>query len=376
MRECLHITAHIDPRFGGLATSVPALAAAMNATNRCRSTVIAFCDNDETPPNNLGVELETFPFGRLRWLTDRTLSNRLENRIRSAGSIHIHGIWQEHCRLSATLARKAGIPYVVSAHGMLEPWALRQKRWKKQIYAHLSERPILNRAASLRALTDAEAEHYRSFGLTSPTTVIPNGIDVPHTTDAAIFWQRYPDLQGKRVVLFLGRLHKKKGVEILCHAWKHITASVPDAVLVLAGPESDETPGLVHDLVTRLGIANSVRLAGMLRGELKWAALTAASVFVLPSFSEGFSVAILEALACATPVIITPACYFPDVPSSRCGWVVEPNVTELSATLLDSLRLSPVLLAEMGTNGVNLINRHFQWPLIGERMTALHVSLG
>lgn len=376
MRECLHITAHIDPRFGGLATSVPALAAAMNATNNCRSSVIAFCDGDETPPDNLGVPLETYPFGRLRWLTERGLSRRLEQRIRAAGSIHIHGIWQEHCRLAATLARKAEIPYVVSVHGMLEPWALRQKQWKKRLYALLSERQILNRAACLRALTDAEAGHYRAFGLTSPTAVIPNGIEMPGTPDPAPFWNQHPDLNGKRIALFLGRLHKKKGVEVLCHAWKHISASVPDTVLVFAGPDSDEAPGATANLVHSLGISGSVCLAGMLRGDQKWAALAAASLFVLPSFSEGFSVAILEALACATPVIITPACYFPDVPASQCGWIVEPEVHALATTLFDSLRLPPALLAAMGNNGVNLIHRQFQWPLIGRQMVDLHANLG
>lgn len=347
----------------------------MNTSGLIRASLIAFCAPTEEVPDDLNIPFDTFPFGRMRWLLERTLRHRLRARIESVASVHIHGIWQEHCQIAASIARQAGVPYVISTHGMLEPWALKQKAWKKAVYALLSERFTVTRAAGMRALTVAEVDHIRAFGYKGPVEVIPNGIDAPANPDPQAFWELYPDLRGKKVVLFLGRLHKKKGIEALCHSWKEVESSVPDGVLVFAGPDSDETPGFTEQLAQELGILPSVRFAGMLRGNVKWAALRAATVFVLPSLSEGFSVATLEALACTTPVIISDACYFPEVREHDCGWVISPDVQSLSAALVECLRLPSATIHTMGLNGKQMIDRSYQWPLIGRNLAATHLAL-
>ena len=125
-------------------------------------------------------------------------------------------------RYRTPLAREAGKPYIIAAHGMLEGWALQQKKLKKTLYSLLVERPNLRGAACLQALTRAEADDYRRFGLKNPVAVIPNGVDVPPQVSSDLFLWTFPQLKGKRLVTFLSRLHRKKGLDILCQAWSRI----------------------------------------------------------------------------------------------------------------------------------------------------------
>ena len=159
----------------------------------------------------------------------------------AADGVHIHGIWEEYCTIASRLAREGGKPYLVAAHGMLEGWALRQKRLKKMLYSLLVERANLREATCLQALTTVEVEDYRRFGLANPVAVIPNGVEVPAGVTADAFLQAFPELRGKRLALFLGRLHPKKGLDILCRAWARIHGGIPDAHLVIAGPDFEET---------------------------------------------------------------------------------------------------------------------------------------
>ncbi len=174
---CLNVTAHLDHRFGGLTTSLPEFCRALEATGKYRSQLAAFCDADETAPEHSSAAV--LPAGRARWMFDRGLRQRLETLVREAGAIHIHGIWQEHCMAAAALARAHRKPYLIAAHGMLEPWAFRNKGWKKRAYWQLFEKRRFAQAGCLRALTTAEAEQYRALGLRTPVAVIPNGVTLP-----------------------------------------------------------------------------------------------------------------------------------------------------------------------------------------------------
>ena len=205
---------------------------------------------------------------------------------------------------------------------MLEPWALQNHRWRKELYARLVERKNLKRAFCLRALTETEALQYRSFGFRGRIAVIPNGVDFPVRHNPELLLSRHPELRGKRVVLFLGRLHRKKGLDLLISAWRTVASQSRDAHLLLAGPDSDGTLAEAKSAVTNHGITSSVTFSGALNDDLKISALACASGFVLPSRSEGFSAAVLEALASGLPAVITSHCNFPDVATQRCGWVV------------------------------------------------------
>lgn len=369
--SCLNITAHLDHSYGGLTTSLPHFCAALESTGRYQSPLGAFClpDEETIPPGADSSESIVFPSGRLRWMTDSRLRRSLSGRIERASAVHIHGLWQEHGAVASQLAQVLGKPYIFSAHGMLEPWALRSKRWKKKVYWSLLEKRNLEGARCLRALTRSEAEHYRDAGLRQPIVIIPNGVEVPAEICPEPFYDRYPQLRGRRLLLFLGRIHPKKGLALLCQSWASICRDYPDAQLILAGPDSEGTKVLLEAQISALGIESRVTFAGMLRGNEKWAALRAATVFLLPSYSEGFSIAVLEAMGAGIPVIVSRQCYFPEVETSGSGWVIEVEATSLSRALRECLALSASELAMLGTNGRRLVKSRFQWDVVG-RQTA------
>ncbi|HVX66141.1 MAG TPA: glycosyltransferase, partial [Bryobacteraceae bacterium] len=221
----------------------------------------------------------------------------------------------------------------------------------------------------LHALSKAELDDYRRFGLSNPVAVIPNGVDSAPDADPGPFLAGWPALAGKRLVLFLGRVHYKKGLDLFFRAWK---AAAPEAHLVIAGRDSEHSAAPLHALAAELGIARQVTFTGPLYGALKWSALAAADLFVLPSRSEGFSVAVLEAMSAARPVLITTPCNFPEAAAHGCGWVVEPDAGALAAALTRALSLPPEVLQASGRSGRALVAEHYTWNAIAGRMAATY----
>jgi len=300
------------------------------------------------------------------------MRSRLSSLVVDASICHIHGIWEPHCAITSGLARKLGRPYVISAHGMLDPWALRQKPWKKRIYSQLLEFRSLSSAACLRALTANEAEQYRQFGLKNPIVVIPNGVEVPLSAKADVFEERYPHLRGKRIVLFMGRLHTKKGLIPLCRCWSGVASRFPDAHLVIAGPDSEGIEPQLRKILADCGGNSSVTFTGLLAGDVKWSAYASANLFILPSYSEGFSVAILESLGTGTPVAISHNCYFPDVPAAGAGWLTGVTESEIDTVLSIALNTPAAELAAMGRNGAKLVADKYSWIKVASQFAELY----
>jgi glycosyltransferase involved in cell wall biosynthesis len=366
----LEVLPHLDAKYGGIATSAPRASIAAAVAGAHRSAIAAFCLPDESSASVAGV-VEVFPLGRLKWLTSPALRRRFHQTLAAADAYHIHGLWQEHCSMTAAYASGHRKPFVVSAHGMLDAWALANKGFKKRLYASLVERRQLARATCLRALTLTERDDFRRFGLRNPVAVIPNGVDIPDT-DGDEFFGRFPELRGKRLVLFMGRIHPKKGPALLCRAWARIHSSFPDAHLVLAGPDSENTSRDVAQLIAEKGIGASVSMPGLLQGSLTWSALRAAELFVLPSYSEGLSRAVLEAMGCGVPVVITRACNFPEVGEHDCGVVIETDEQALAGAMSDMLRAPAVALRRMGQNGERLVRERFSWRVVGRQQALLY----
>ncbi len=365
---CLNVLEHADLKYGGIATSVPALARAMAAEGRYRDCRATFCDASE----HAGSGTVRLPAGRLGWFADRAARRTFDSLVSTADLIHIHGLWSQHALSAAGAAQRHFKPYVVSAHGMLEPWALHNKKWKKRVYGALVERRNLRRAACLRALTRQEALDYRRYGIETPTAVVPNGIDPPEAAASPEpFLAQYPHLRGRRLILFLGRVHYKKGLDILCRAWA-ATPRRADDHLVIGGPDFEGTRARLEALISELGVAAEVSFTGLLAGGIKWSALAAAHAFVLPSYSEGFSMAVLEALAAGVPVVVSQACHLPGVSHPRCGWIVQPETDSLAAALAECLEATPSDRARLGGNGRRLIRQRFTWPIVAGQMSSVY----
>ena len=248
----LQVAEHLDPRYGGIAMAVPSLAQATETVARHLAPVAAFCSPDENLSHleQRNLQVFRFPSTRSAWISNSTLKKQLRDLMEAADGIHIHGIWGRHCSTAAKIAREAGKPYIVAAHGMLEGWALQQKRLKKIVYSSLIERPNLQSAACLHALTGREVDDYRRFQVDNAVAVIPNGVDVPVGATGELFLESWPQLRNKRLLLFLSRLHPKKGLDILCQVWSRLRRRFPDHHLVLAGPDFNETRASTEELST------------------------------------------------------------------------------------------------------------------------------
>ena len=239
----------------------------------------------------------------------------LESAVRSAGLLHMHGLWQAQTRRGARLARRADVPYLIAAHGMAEPWAMRHKAWKKKIYTALVEGKNLRRAACLHALSRPEIGHLRAIAPRTPVCFIPNGVNLrpfDDLPDREVLEAERPELAGKFVLLFFGRIHVKKGLDLLAGALSRLHREHPNLHVLIAGND-DGALEPFQDRLADEGLSGRATCVGHVSGERARQVWGAADAFILPSYSEGFSMAILEALACRLPAVITTACHFPEL---------------------------------------------------------------
>jgi glycosyltransferase involved in cell wall biosynthesis len=290
--------------------------------------------------------------------------------------VHLHGLWRYPQWAAARCAQRLGIPYIVSPHGMCEPFELARKAWKKKIYFDLIERQTLQNAAAIHAITKAEQNHCAQLHCHNPIPVIPHGVEILPFLSSAAVDRHLPAIVAAippqaPVLLFMGRLHPKKGLDLLIPAFAQILKQHPAAYLVLAGPDAGYQETGVN-LAQSLGIESRVLFPGMVTGVAKQALLQRSDVFALPSYSEGFSVAILEALAAAKPVVISKFCYFDEVINAHCGLVVDTNVSALAQGLNQILNLTPLSRSAMGEQGQQFIKHHYTWSATAAQMRDLY----
>ena len=374
VRHWMGVVSHLDPRYGGLSTVVPQLSSSIARTGLYTMELAAFCAPTELycESNHPELSVSTWPVSRAQWWRDRGLRDRFQEQVRTVDGLHIHGLWEQSTAIAAHTARAFRKPYVISAHGMLEQWALNNKKLKKQIYSAFIERANVQRASCVHALTRAEAQDYRRFGVRTPIAVIPNGVNIPDSTDPECFLNRYPTLRDKRMILFMGRIHFKKGLDILVQSWARVAKGWPDAHLVLAGPDFEDTRASIEKLVADYGLGSQVLFTGMLRNEIKWSALAHAECFVLPSYSEGLSVSALEAMGMGLPLIVTEQCNLPEVGDLDAGWLIKSETGPLTSSLRELLGNSPATNASIGEKGSRLVRERYNWATITSQMLELY----
>jgi glycosyltransferase involved in cell wall biosynthesis len=294
--------------------------------------------------------------------------------VRASDMVHVHGLWHPAGTLAAMAARWSNKPYVLTPHGMLDHWALARSRTKKRLYGALFERRNIAGAARLHFLNTEELAEARDYGEAFDPFVMPNGVvvgDYSALPDRQSLYTEVPELQGKVVALFLGRLHPKKGFAALIPALAEAVKSQPDLHLLIAGPDEGGYKAQLDKLIAQHHLSAHVSFLGMVQGQRKLAALAAADFFVLPSHQEGDSVAVKEAMACALPVIITPACHFPEVLARRAGLVVAPQLEAVTQALVQ-LAQDASLRQRMGRQARQLIEERYTWHQLGKRLIAVY----
>jgi glycosyltransferase involved in cell wall biosynthesis len=292
--------------------------------------------------------------------------------------VHSHGIWTYLSIVTNRWAKSDDAvtlrPYLVSTHGMLEPWALRHSRWKKIIACFAFERRHLENAACIQAINQAEAVAIRAFGLRNPICVIPNGVEARANDrkDRTPPWDVRAGC-GRKVLLYLGRLHPKKGLRIFLRGWKTAAAKhEKDWILVIGGWDQGGHRQELEQLARQLKITDSVHFAGPLFGEARDAAYQNANAFVLPSLSEGQPLVVLEAWSHARPVLMTPECNLPAGFEKQAAIRMSPTVEGAAEALEKLFALKESSLDEMGRRGRVLVTENFSWSKIASQMLAVY----
>lgn len=359
----LHLCNGLDPvRDGGMAPSILGMTAALAALGDEPVAVV-------TPtPSRLG---ETpIPPG----VTLRGPEAALETIVRGARVVHIHGLWQGQTRRGARAARASGAPYLIAAHGMADPWALRQKALKKRVYTALVEGKNLRRASCLHALSRPEIGHLRALAPRTPVCFVPNGVDLAPFDDLparSVLEAEYPELRGKFVLLFYGRLHVKKGLDLLADALAAVAPDFPRLHVLLAGKDDGALRPFRERCEAR-GVGSRLTYAGHVSGDRARQVWGAADGFVLPSYSEGFSMAVLEALACRLPALISTACHFPELARADGGLVVAPTAAAVQVGLRALLESSPDDRAALGRRGRALVESQYTWGQQARRLSDVY----
>ena len=377
----LHVTPSMSPTWGGPVIVVSELTAALeNEGIHCEiATTRGYrVGADIAGPEGIQTHVfDTGPAARLWTAYSRDLARFLNDGITRFDLIHIHEIWHYAGYAAFRAAKKNAVPCVITVHGELSEWSLRHKGWKKFIYRKAILDNMLRKVDSLHTITLAEKDRIASLGCDTPVTVAPNGIDpTPYDNlpDPSGFLDRFPALRGKRVILFLGRLNPTKGLDVLARSFSNLKIRFPDAILLMAGPDEEGARSMMESILKSQGNLDSAVFTGMLTGTEKLAAMSCADIFVLPSYSEGFSIAILEAMAARLPLVITKGCNFPEVAEHNAGFVVEASetpVTEAIAALLadDALR------SRMGERGRKLVTERYTWQAAASKIADLYRSL-
>jgi len=292
----------------------------------------------------------------------------LTEALSRADVCHVHGVWNVPEWWASHLAHAAGVPYVISPRGMLQPQAMQIGRWRKAAALALLDGRNLKGASLLHATSDQEAVALRDLAFGPPIAVIPNGVDLREAAKASGgFAARLGLPPNAFVVLFLGRMHRIKRLDLLVDAFVELRRTQPDAHLVLAGPDEQ---GLLPSLQRRLSThVTHLRAIGAVQGDDKWALIKDADVMVQCSDSESFGLAVVESLASGVPVVATRTCPWSVLEAHECGLWVEQSAPAIAAALR-TLAEDPLRRARMGERAAAFAEAHYSWDAAAQLMAA------
>lgn len=382
--KLLMVTPYLGTTYGGTSKVVTELASSLGQLGQSIDVIT-------TTANDVGkLDVETSCWiaqdgYRVRYfstwhrndlIVSPALISWLSRHIKEYDLVHTHTIFAPLITFTHTLCRFYKVPYIVTPHGMLESWALSYKAWKKKLYYRAFEKAALSGARAVHVLAQSEAEQVRTLG-NEKTVTVPNGIhlkdfSVTHSPEA--FYQSFPTAPGKTLVLFLGRIDPKKGLDLLAPAFAQAYARFPNVHLMIAGPDSINFTPTARSYFLEAGCLEAVTFTGMLTGKLKQAALAAADIYVAPSYSEGFSMSILEGMASGLPAIITTGCNFPEAAAANAAYVVDISVEAIAQALIQCLQDQPSA-SELGNRAKAFILQNYTWEQSAKKLIEAYIAV-
>lgn len=353
--KIIHFIAGIDKTEGGTTEYMRLLSSELkNHTELIIATRIS-----AHPININGVNIKFFKINVFRWFAmTKEFAVFLEKEKPSL--VHINGIWSPQNWGFQKEAQKLGIKVIVSPHGMLEPWIMAHNPLKKKMALFLYQKRAIQGAVCLHATAQMEAKNIKALGFTKPICIIPNGIDL---TDVKEIKKEY----GTKKMVFLSRIHPKKGIEILLEAWRN--SSTNGWVLEIAG-NGDEN--YIFNLNQSAQDLQNVHFVGAKYGEAKWNFLRSADVMVLPTHSENFGIVVAEALAVGVPVITTQGTPWEDLEIHQCGWWINLSVSNLEKIIANVTATSPDILKAMGNQGRKLVSEKYEIKAVTTKIIDLY----
>ena len=377
----VHLINSIDPVSGGPANVLARLAPVQ--VRRGHEVAIIAADDPRRVDDvtkrlaSAGVEVEAAgpgsgPFNKAEGAI-AALSHRFDGG--GVALVHSHGLWQHVVHWGASACRAAGVPYVIRPCGMLDPWSLSQGRLKKSLFLALKAKKDLNHAAGLHFTTETERKLVEPLKLKARPFVIPNGLDWDEfaTLPAPGGFRDRHGIGERPLVVFLSRLHHKKGLDLLLPAFADAAPS--DAVLALVGPGETAYVDGLRALGEQLGIAGRLIYTGMLNGSERIEALADADLFALPSYQENFGVAVIEAAAAGTPVLISAQVnIWDEVEAASVGRVVRCEVAQVADALREMLA-DRQELRRTGEAARRWARDGFAWTSIAERVDEMYEAV-
>jgi glycosyltransferase involved in cell wall biosynthesis len=323
-----------------------------------------------------GLAVRWFPRQTRIYKVSMPLARWLKKHVREFHIVHIHALFSFSSVAAARAARRAGVPYIIRPLGVLNHWGMRHRRpWLKRLSLRFLDGPALRHASAIHYTAEAERVEAEESAGAGSGAVIPPGIpceEFERLPPAAAFARNHPRAAGRPVILFLSRLDAKKGIELLFAAFSKIRQRHRDALLVMAGDGDASYKRQLREEAGRHGIAEHIEWTGFLAGREKLNALAAATVFVLPSWSENFGIAAVEALAAGVPCVLTRGVAIAaEVSAAQAGIVVAPDAGQV-ARALDELLSDAALRASMAANGRRLAREKFSAAAMGRALEELY----
>jgi len=381
--KILHVQETLAPRYGGPAKVLPQLAKAQRAAGHDVVVVTTNADHphgvyheqgwDTLPDSDVDVLYASVQFARLR--VSAPLAAHLMRTITDFDVVHVHGLYRFPPAFAAYLARRRGVPVVIRPHGSLDPYLYKRSTTGslrlKRLHERLFDLPNLHAADAIHYTADDERQRAAFLGLRAPYFILPIGLDwepfetLPPRGALRARW----GLGDDPVVLFLGRLHVKKGIELLIAAFEAVRRREPTAQLVIAGPENDDYGKKMRDMTAECGLTSVIHFVGPLYDADVVQAYVDADVFALPSYTENFGVTVVEAMACALPVVISDQVNIhAEISGAGAGLVTRCDVDEIADAMLTLLRDADRRRA-MGSAGRGLVQDRYTWPAIVDALT-------
>lgn len=299
-----------------------------------------------------------------------SLTGWLVQNVKKYNIVHTIALFSYPTSVTCLICRLYKIPYIVNPQGMLEPWALAYKAWKKRLYYSFFEKAALQNASFLHMLSSSEVQRIEPLKLKVPTIVLPNGIyqqDFEVLPSVEIFFREFPHTRNKTNILFLGRIDPKKGLDLLAPAFAIVHHQLPNTHLIIAGQDNIGFLPTAKDYFDKAHCLDAVTFTGMLTGEVKHSAFAVADLYVSPSYSEGFSMSVLEGMAAGIPCVITTECNFPEAATCQAAHVVSPIPEEIANALLDCLKNSEKA-ERMGQQARKLVLGQYTWEQVATQL--------